>query len=96
MQDLYPKIVPLDPDIPESLTMQQSMVLWMDLMENYEQVILNRLREEVGPNGDVIAAYRRWHAEKMEEHDRSQMHMMTESQRREVEAARRKAVESSS
>jgi hypothetical protein len=64
------------PAVPDELTMGQRLVLWMEVMENNEQLILNRLRNEVGPNGDVIAAYSRWHRRQMEEHDESLFRMM--------------------
>ena len=36
-----------------------------------EQFLLAGLEREVGPSGDVKAAYQRWYAERMEEHDRA-------------------------
>jgi hypothetical protein len=64
------------PEVPDEITMGQRIVLWMEVMENNEQLILNRLRKEVGPNGDVTAAYPRWHRRQMEEHDESLFRMM--------------------
>ena len=40
------------------------------------------LRREIGPEGDLKAAYRRWYADEMEEHDRTMLHMMQELERR--------------
>jgi D-alanyl-D-alanine dipeptidase len=40
------------------------------------------LRREIGPDGDLQSAYRRWSEEQMEEHDRMMLHMMEEFHRR--------------
>ena len=44
--------------------------------ERLRQVLLAGLRREIGPDGDLQAAYRKWYAEQMEEHDRTMLHMM--------------------
>ena len=59
MTDQFPPICSLDPKIPEDLTVEERLILWMEVMENPEQLVLNRLRDEVGPDGNVLAAYRR-------------------------------------
>jgi hypothetical protein len=64
------------PEVPDEITMGQRIVLWMEVMENNEQLILNRLRKDVGPNGDVMAAYRRWCRQQMEEHEKGLFRMM--------------------
>ncbi len=51
-------------------TPQQRIALWLDLVEACDQLVLAGLRREIGPSGDLRAAYRRWYAERMEEHDR--------------------------
>ena len=63
----------LAPSVPEGLTPEQRIALWVDLMETCDQFLFAGLRREVGPGGDVYAAYRRWYAERMEEHDRMWM-----------------------
>ena len=40
------------------------------------------LRRQVGPGGDVRAAYRQWYAEQMREHDRTMLHLLEEFDRR--------------
>jgi hypothetical protein len=50
--------------------------MWLDVMGTCEQFLLAGLRREIGPDGDLQAAYRRWYAEQMEEHDRMMVHLM--------------------
>jgi hypothetical protein len=66
----------LAPSPPKGLTAEQRIALWVDWMDTCEQFLLAGLRRKVGPQGDVTAAYRRWYAEQMEEHDRTIRHML--------------------
>jgi hypothetical protein len=72
----------LAPPLPASLTPEEGIALWVDLMNTCEQFLLAGLRREVGPDGDLQAAYRQWYAEQMEEHDRTMLHMLEELDRR--------------
>ena len=72
----------LAPAVPDSATPQQCIAIWVDLMNACEQFVLAALRREIGPDGDLRAAYRRWYAEQMEEHDRMILHMAEELNRR--------------
>ena len=72
----------LSPSVPKSATPQQCIAAWVDLMDACEQFLLAGLRREIGPDGDLKAAYRKWYAEQMEEHDRTMLHMMREFERR--------------
>ena len=56
------------PQVPADATPEQCIRLWVDLMDACEQFLLARLREEIGPEGDLKAAYRKWYREQMEEH----------------------------
>jgi len=71
-----------EPQVPADATPEQCIRLWVDLMDACEQFLLAGLRRQVGPHGDLRAAYRRWYAEQMEEHDRTMLQMMREFQRR--------------
>lgn len=73
----------LDSDLPDGLTAVQRIALWVDLMDAADELLLAGLRHKVGPNGDVMAAYRQWYNEQMEEHDRTIRHMLEELHRRE-------------
>jgi len=43
---------------------------WLDLLHTCEKLLLAGLRREIGPDGDLQTAYRRWYREQMDEHDR--------------------------
>jgi hypothetical protein len=77
-----PSLVPGDP-APQKATAAQCLRLWLDLMGTCEQFLLAVPRREIGPEGDLRAAYRRWYAGQMEEHDRMMLHLMQEFARRE-------------
>ncbi len=68
--------------VPEDATPQQCVAMWVDLMNTCEQFLLAGLRREIGPDGDLKAAYRRWYEQQMEEHDRMILHMIEEFARR--------------
>jgi len=72
----------LAPPVPEGATPEQCIAMWVDLMNACEQFLLAGLRREIGPEGDLQAAYRQWYAAEMEEHDRTILLMMEESHRR--------------
>jgi len=59
---------------PEPLTSASStpaarIARWLDLMRTTDKLLLAGLRQKVGPDGDVVAAYRQWYANHMREHD---------------------------
>jgi hypothetical protein len=66
----------LSPSVPKSATPEQCIAAWVDLMNACEQFLLAGLRREIGPDGDLKAAYRKWYAEQMEEHDREMLRFM--------------------
>jgi hypothetical protein len=72
----------LAPAIPNDATPEQCVALWVDLMNACEQFLLAGLRREIGPEGDLQAAYRQWYAEQMEQHHQTVLRMMRESERR--------------
>ena len=72
----------LAPPVPEGATPEQCIAVWGVLMNACEQFLLAGLRREIGPEGDLRAAYRQWYAAQMEEHDRTILRMMEESDRR--------------
>src|SRR5258708_3513428 len=55
--------------IPEHLTPNQRLAVWADLLDASEALVLAGLRHQIGPDGDIQEAYRRWYAQQMEEHD---------------------------
>lgn len=71
-----------EPAVPEKWTPELGIALWMDLVDACDELLLAGLRREVGPDGDVQAAYRRWYAFQMEEHDRMIVQMIENLNRR--------------
>jgi hypothetical protein len=45
-------------------------------MNACDAFLLSALRREVGPDGDVMAAYRQWYWQQMEEHDKAIVRML--------------------
>jgi hypothetical protein len=72
----------LAPPVPENLTPEQCVDLWLGQLDLGEQLLLAGLRQQVGPAGDVMAAYRQWRDEQRQEHDRMIRHMLAELGRR--------------
>jgi hypothetical protein len=79
-----PRMAPaeLAPAVPDGSTVEQRIAMWVDLMNACDALVLAGLRREIGPDGDLKAAYRKWYAEQMEEHDRMIFHLAAELNRR--------------
>jgi hypothetical protein len=58
------------PSLPPETTMEQSIAAWLEWLDVCDAFLRAGLRREVGPDGDLEAAYRRWHVEQLEQHDR--------------------------
>ncbi len=78
----------MEPTIPANLTPEQRIALWVDLANAGEELLLAGLRRKVGPQGDVVAAYREWYAEQMLEHDQMIRRMAASFYRRGVRHGR--------
>jgi hypothetical protein len=72
----------LAPSAPEGLPGSRGIELWAEWLDTCDEFLLAGLRRQVGPGGDVGAAYRAWYAEQMEEHDRTMLHLLEEFDRR--------------
>jgi hypothetical protein len=72
----------LAPPAPEGLPGSRGIELWAECFDTCEEFLLAGLRRQVGPDGDVRAAYRRWYAEQAAEHDRTMLHLLEEFERR--------------
>ena len=75
----------LAPPIPHDTTSEQRIALWVDLMNTCEKFLLAGLRREIGPDGDLEAAHRRWYEQQMEEHERTLIRMMEAFERRKLD-----------
>lgn len=68
------ELIPLPELAPPSvkhLPLAKRIALWSELVDESEALLLAGLRAKIGPHGDLKAAYRRWYARHMEEHDRA-------------------------
>ena len=54
----------------ERLTYSQRCEAWLGILKTGENLVLAALRREIGPEGDLRAAYQAWYSERMAEHDR--------------------------
>jgi hypothetical protein len=77
---------PIEPDLsppaPEALTPGERVLLWVDHMRSCEKLLLAGLRLEIGPDGDLQAAYREWYENRMRQHDAELIHLLQEFNRR--------------
>lgn len=60
------RVLKLEPAIP----VRGCGAEWLDMFHTGEKLLLAGLRREIGPEGDLQSAYRRWYREQMDEHDR--------------------------
>ncbi len=74
-----PELAPLE---RRSLPASEGIELWTEWLDTCDAFLLAGLRRQVGPGGDVHAAYRQWYAEQMAEHDRTMLHLLHEFDRR--------------
>ena len=72
----------LAPSVPQGLPASRGIELWAEWLDTCEEFLLAGLRRQVGPGGDVRAAYRQWYAEQMTEHDRTMLHLLEQFDRR--------------
>jgi hypothetical protein len=60
----------LAPPSVAHLPLEKRIDIWAELVDESEALVLASLRQNIGPDGDLQAAYRQWYARHMEEHDR--------------------------
>jgi hypothetical protein len=70
------------PSVPHDLPRDRRIELWAEWLDTCDEFLLAGLRRQVGPDGDLREAYRRWYAEQMTEHDRTMLHLVNEFNRR--------------
>jgi hypothetical protein len=61
--------------LPDHLTCDQRIALWVDLMNACDAMLRANLQRQVGPGGDIGPLYRQWYEQTMEEHDRMMEHL---------------------
>ena len=62
--------IELAPGDCSRLTAGQRAAVCFDMLNAGHKLVLAGLRRQVGPNGDVHVAYRKWNAAQLAEHDR--------------------------
>lgn len=72
----------LAPSVPQGLPGSQGIELWAEWLDTCDEFLLAGLRRQIGPGGDMRAAYRQWYAEQMAEHDWTMRHLLEEFDRR--------------
>ena len=80
--------VELAPPIPHDLSSEQCIVRGREAYDAGEQLLLAGLAREVGPGGDVLAAYRRWNEDYLRQHDETIFRMLTNLHSREAARGR--------
>ncbi len=58
-------------------TPNQFIAVWLDLIETTDQLLMAGLARELGPRGDVKAAYRKWFANHRKSHEQAVERMMS-------------------
>jgi hypothetical protein len=59
----------------------RSFAIWLDLMRTCDKFLMAGLRQEIGADGDILAAYQKWYANWCEEHDRAVINMLSRLER---------------
>jgi hypothetical protein len=70
------------PSIPAETSPGRCIELWAEWLDTCDEFLLAGLRRQIGPDGDLGAAYRQWYAEHMAEHHRTMLHLVEEFDRR--------------
>jgi hypothetical protein len=61
----------MEHSIPDHLTPDQRVAASAELMDASEELLLAGLSRQIGPDGDLRRAYRRWYERQMEDHDQA-------------------------
>jgi hypothetical protein len=72
----------LSPPSTISLTPDERIRVWLDLMEFTDELFLAGLRHRIGPEGDLQAAVREWYRRDREQRDEDIAHFMKRLHRR--------------
>ncbi len=74
----------LAPPSVKHLPFEKRFALWADLVNSCEAFLLSSLRDRIGPDGDLAAAYREWYARYLNDHEQSQIKFLENLTRREA------------
>ena len=59
------------------ISVEQRIAMWMDVVDTAETLLLAGLRREIGPAGDLRAAYRQWYARYQTGHDEANQRVIS-------------------
>lgn len=76
------------PPSVKHLPLEKRIALWAELVDENEALLRAGLRAQIGPAGDLDAAYRQWYARHMEDHDRLLAGLAANLSRREARDGR--------
>jgi hypothetical protein len=76
---------PASPDAAQD----RSIAAWLDLMRTCDKFLWTGLRADVGPEGDVYAAYKNWYEQWCDDHNRTVIRMLTRLERAECKSVDR-------
>lgn len=77
----------LAPPSIRHLPMEKRIACWAKMVDESEAFVLAGLRHRIGHDGNLNEAYRKWYARRMDEHDRTMSHFLSELRRREAARA---------
>jgi hypothetical protein len=72
----------LAPSDLSELPIAQRASVWLEMLDAGYKLVMAGLARDNGPSGDLSAAYRRWYAEQMIEHDLAIAQMLNRMQER--------------
>ena len=74
----------LAPPSVKHLPLEKRVALWAELVDECDAFLTAGLRARVGPNGDWKAAYREWYSRHLQDHERTQIALLENLNRRET------------
>ena len=74
----------LAPPSVKHLPLEERIELWGNLLDRCEAFLLAGLRDRIGPEGDLQAAYRQWYARYQQDHERATIQFLENLSRREA------------
>ncbi len=66
----------LAPNALSDLPSGQRVAVWLDMLDAGYKLVIAGLARDVGPAGDLRAAYRDWYSKQMAEHDQTIARML--------------------
>jgi hypothetical protein len=84
--DMESQLIPTPEIAPPSvrhLPFEKRIALWAELVDACDALAQTGLRNRIGPEGDLHAAYREWYRRCAEDHEKAQIQFLENLSRRE-------------